>query len=706
MDCAEEVAVLKRAVGPLVDGEENLSFDALKGRMTVLASAPAVSESEVMQAVSKTGMAASRWLVDARHGDATIGFWERWGRNVLCTASGFLLVAGFLVQVVVSGGLLAALQVAEVAPVARWLYLAAAVVGAWFIVPKAIYAARSLRPDMNLLMVVAVAGAMTIGEWFEAAAVSFLFALALLLERWSVGRARRAIEALLELAPVQARRVDVATGESVEVAVEEVPVGAVIRIRAGDKVPLDGEIVSGATTVDQAAITGESMPVERSKGDGLFAGTLNVTGTVEVRVTRAVFDTTLARIIRLVDEAQARRAPSEQWVDRFSRWYTPLMMALAVGVALVPPIVFGGLWSEWIYRALVLLVIACPCALVISTPVSIVAGLASAARSGVLIKGGSFLEAPARFRAIAFDKTGTLTRGKPAIQRVVAWTGHSEEEVLARAAALEADSNHPLALAILDEVERRGIAFDRARSVTSVAGKGVEGTIEGRDFWIGSHRLMEEKGAETPEFHALAVDMEATGQSLVAVGTDDHVCGLLGVADEVRPGVAEVLAELRRLGIGELVMLTGDNEGTAQAVACAIGLESVGAELLPEEKVEAVARLRERFGEVAMVGDGVNDAPALATASVGIAMGAAGTDAAIETADIALMADDLGKLPWLIRHSRRTLRVIRQNIYFALGIKVLFIALASVGAATLWMAIAADMGASLLVVANGLRLLR
>jgi Cd2+/Zn2+-exporting ATPase len=510
----------------------------------------------------------------------------------------------------------------------------------------------------------------------------------------------------MELSPVLARLVDPESGRSQELPVDDIPVGAVVRIRPGDKVPLDGEVLEGHSSIDQSAITGESMPVTKGAGDEVFAGTVNGTGALDVRVSRSAADTTLARIIRLVAEAQARRSPSEQWVERFARYYTPIMMALAIGVAILPPILADGGWAVWFYRALVLLVIACPCALVISTPVSVVAGLATAARAGVLIKGGNHLEAPAHFRAIAFDKTGTLTYGHPSVQRIVALNDHTEEEVLARAAALEVDSSHPLAVAILAEARRRGVRFDRAKSVTLLPGKGAEGDVAGRRFWIGSHRLMEEKGAETPGFHRLALDLEDAGHSLVAVGNDDHICGLFGVADGVRTGTDRVLQELRDLGVRELVMLTGDNVGTASSVAESIGLDTYEAELLPEEKVDAVATLREEYGNVAMVGDGVNDAPALATATTGIAMGAAGTDAAIETADIALMSDDLDKLPWLVRHSRRVLRVIRQNIFFALAVKAAFIALAAFGLATLWMAIAADMGASLLVVANGLRLLR
>jgi Cd2+/Zn2+-exporting ATPase len=707
MDCAEEVTVLKRAVGPLVGGEEHLAFEVLNGKMTILESASGVSPEAIAGAISRTGMSARPWQdADGRAAPADDDLWQRRGRSLLCWTSGILVLTAFGFHAVTAGSLLAALAAENVPAPAIFLYVLATIVGAWFFVPKALYAARTLRPDMNLLMLVAVIGAIGIGEWFEAATVSFLFALALLLEKWSVGRARRAIGALMELSPDLARVVDPETNRTRELPVSDVPVGALVRIRPGDKVPLDGEILEGSTSIDQSAITGESMPVSKKQGDEVYAGTVNGTGTIEVRVAKAAGDTALAAIIRLVAEAQARRSPSEQWVERFARYYTPIMMALAVGVAVLPPLLAGGSWAVWFYRALVLLVIACPCALVISTPVSVVAGLASAARAGVLIKGGNHLEAPAGFQAIAFDKTGTLTHGRPQVQRIVALNGHTEEEVLARAAAIEVDSSHPLALAVLEEAHTRAVSYRRAESATTLPGKGAEGDIDGRRFWIGSHRLMEEKAAETPEFHQLASEMEDAGHSLVAVGNDDHICGLLGVADGIRDGTPAVLDELRELGVPELVMLTGDNEGTARAVAEAIGLEDYRAELLPPEKVAAVAGLRERFASVAMVGDGVNDAPALATATAGIAMGAAGTDAAIETADIALMSDDLSKLPWLIRHSRRVLRVIRQNIFFSLAVKAAFIALAALGMATLWMAIAADMGASLLVVANGLRLLR
>ncbi len=703
LDCAEEVSVLKRAVGPLVGGEEGLAFDVLRGKMTVLLPAGRVPAEEIRRAVAATGMRARPWRPEAPA--AAGGLWSRHGRTVACAASGLLLAAGLVLEVAAAGGLRPALEGSAPPLAAVLCFLGAIVAGAWFVLPKAFYAARALRPDIHLLMTVAVAGAIGLGEWVEAASVAFLFALALLLERWSVGRARRAIEALLDLAPPVARYSPPGSDEVREGPVTEVPVGATVRVRPGERIPLDGVVVSGATAVDQAPITGESMPVAKAGGDEVYAGSLNGDGAFDFRVTRAAADSTLARIIRLVEEAQSHRAPAEQWVERFARVYTPLMMGLALLVVVVPPLLTGGVWGPWLYRGLVLLVIACPCALVLSTPVTVVAGLASAARAGVLIKGGVFLEAPAHFRTMAFDKTGTLTHGRARVQRIVALNGHSDEELLVRAAALEAESTHPMARAILAAAAARGVSFAGAAAVTAVPGKGAEGIIDGRRFWIGSHRFMEEKGAETPEYHEQAQALEDEGHTLVAVGNDRHVCGLISFADEVRRTAPAMAAELRRAGVRRLVLLTGDNERTARAVTRAVGLDECRAELLPEDKVASIRALAAE-GSVAMVGDGVNDAPALAAATAGIAMAAVGTDAAIETADIALMSDDLERLPWLIRHSRRALRVIRQNIVFSLAVKAVFAVLAGFGIATLWMAIAADMGASLAVIANALRLLR
>ena len=585
-------------------------------------------------------------------------------------------------------------------------YVGAMIAGGWFVIPKAWLALRRLLPDMNLLMVVAVLGAIGIGQWSEAASVSFLFSLALLLESWSTDRARLAIRTLLDLSPAVARFVCPHDGCIEEKPVQEIAVGTTILVRPGEKVPLDGVVTKGATTVNQAPITGESMPVAKGIGHEVFAGTINGDGAFEFRSTKSASDTTLARIIHMVEESQAHRAPAEQWVERFARIYTPVMMALAALITVLPPLLVHASWSSWFYNGLVLLVIACPCALVISTPVSIVAGLATAARHGVLIKGGAYLESLGQIRAMALDKTGTITRGQARVHQIIPLNDHRPEQLLAHAAAMEAHTTHPLGVAIRHEAEERGLQVPAVDDFTALPGEGAQAMVHDRRYWIGSHRMLERRVGEPAQLHDLATSLEDAGHSLVFMWCDDHICGLISIADEVRPDVPEVLRELKGLGVKKIVMLTGDNRGTAEAMAAAAGVDEYHAELLPEDKVAEVNRLRQEFGRVAMVGDGVNDAPALAAATVGIAMGAIGTDAAIETADIALMSDDLSRLPWLIRHSRRTLGVIRQNVVFALGLKALFVGMACFGMATLWMAIAADMGASLLVIFNGLRLLK
>jgi len=700
LDCAEEVAVLKKALTSL-EGVLDLDFDILKSRMIVTYDARAAAPDGIEAAVGKAGMRAVPWTgQEARDGQS---FWERRGRVVMAGLGGALLAAAVL-----SRAFLYALSTGGGAPplAPALLYLGSIAASAWFVLPKAADSARNLEPDMNLLMVLAVAGAVAIGEWFEGATVAFLFAVALLLEHWSVGRARRAIESLLDLSPTTARFIPPQGAVMQEGPVEDVPVGSVLLVRPGERIPLDGLVVEGRTSVNQAPITGEAMPVEKGPGDEVYAGTINGDGALRLRASKPASDTTLARIIHMIEEAHSRRAPSEQWVDRFARYYTPAMIALAAAIVLGPPLLLGAPWTAWLYRGLVILVIACPCALVISTPVSIVSGLTSAARNGVLIKGGVYLEVAGRLRGVALDKTGTLTHGRPEVQEVVPLDGHTREELLGMAAALEANSEHPLARAILQKAEAEKVSMPEARDFRAVQGKGAEATLEDTAFWIGSHRLMDEKGLETPEVHNKAEEMEDAGHSVVALGNDMHVCGLISVGDRVRDHAPQAVAALKDLGVRKVVMLTGDNEGTARAVAAASGVDDYRSELLPEGKVEAVRSLAREVGRVTMVGDGVNDAPAMAAADFGVAMAATGTHAAIETADVALMSDDLLKLPWLMAHSRRTLRTVKANIGFALGVKAAFVALALAGLATLWMAIAADMGASLLVIFNGLRLLR
>ncbi|MDZ4858360.1 MAG: heavy metal translocating P-type ATPase [Candidatus Hydrogenedentes bacterium] len=713
MDCAEEVAVLKNALADL-SGVNDLRFDILNGKMSVSLEDGATGSSAIVDAVQRTGMRAIPWD-DSKPIAHTEGKGLGNNRTRFTVLSGAMVVSGFLTHGFQSGFGVALAESSDTVPLASKLFfLIAIVAGIWFVVPKAWYALRQLRPDMNLLMVIAISGAVLINEWPEAAMVAFLFALSNTLESWSVGRARRAVAALMALTPPKARVLHDqahAAHEQQEhnhehmMDVAGVPIGSTVLVKPGEKFPLDGKIAKGDTAVNQAPITGESMPVSKVVGDDIFAGTINGDGAVEFVTTKLAADTTVAHIIQMVSDAQSRRSPSEQWVETFARWYTPAVMFLALGVILVPPLLLDGLWSKWFYEGLVLLVIACPCALVISTPVSIVSSLASAARHGVLIKGGLFVELPARLKAVALDKTGTLTLGRPEVKQIVPLSGHTDKELIEIAAAIESQSEHPLAHAVIKHAESLGIRPKPAVSFQVLKGKGATAVLNGVPVWIGSHRYLEERGQETPEMHRVLDELSSAGASVLIAGNNEHVCGFIAVADAIRPNAKAAVQELKTAGIEHVIMLTGDNRPTAESVAQQTGVDETRAELLPEDKVDAIEELVAKYGAVAMIGDGVNDAPAMARATLGIAMGAAGTDAAIETADIALMSDDLSRLAWLIRHSRRTLAIIKQNIVASLTVKAAFVLLAFSGHASLWAAIAADTGMSLLVVLNALRLL-
>jgi len=692
LDCAEEVRLLRAELGPLVGGGDHLAFDVLAARMIVPASCdPTV----IIAAVARTGMQARLW------DEPTVGADPEQRRRrmqiALAALSGGLTGVGVLLEQIGGGSLIPS----------RIALAGAILIGLWMVLPKALLAARRVRPDMNLLMSLAVFGAVILGDWAEAATVSFLFALSLALESWSTGRARRAIAALMDLTPPFAR-VRGTDGQESQVAPDQVPVGALFLVRPGERIPLDGRVRQGTSAVDQAPITGESLPVTKQPGDTLYAGSLNGEGVLEVENLKRASETTLARVGRLVAEAQSRRSATERWIDRFAAIYTPIVFLLALLVLVGSPLLLGTGWDEALYRALVLLVIACPCALVISTPVTVVAAMATAARHGVLIKGGAALETAADLTLIAFDKTGTLTTGRLVVEQVVAVNGGEEQQVLARAAGLEAQATHPIAEAIRTQARRQGLTVPVASAVQTFPGRGVTGQIDHHLVWLGSPRFLAERGFATAEHQAQAEQLAAAGRTVVVIGQDDAVIGLIALADTIRPAAPAALASLRASGLRHYAVLTGDNQATAQRIATDLGLnrDLVRAELLPEDKEAAIAQLMARHGAVAMVGDGVNDAPALARARLGIAMGAAGSDVAIETADVALMSDDLHQLPWLIAHARRMKRVLRQNIALALGIKLLFTVLACLGLASLWGAIVADTGASLLVVGNGLRLLR
>jgi Cd2+/Zn2+-exporting ATPase len=658
-------------------------------RLHVKYDAAKLSTATIADAVADTGMRA--WL---EHEEPIVGS-ERQARirQALVGTAGLTLGLGL------------ALPLAHVPPL--WTaacFAASLAAGVAATLRKAWSAMRIGALDINVLMIIAAVGAAAIGEWSEAATVVFLFAVAQALEARTLERARSAIRALMDLTPSEALLRD-AGGER-HVDVDAIVPGAVIVVRPGEKIPLDGEVLAGRSPVNQAPVTGESLPVDKAPGDDVFAGTINGRGALEIRVTRLRRDTTLARIIHLVERAQAQRAPAQTLVDRFARVYTPAVIALAAMVAVVPPLALDLSWHASLYRGLVLLVVSCPCALVISTPVSIVAALAGAARKGVLIKGGVHLERTSRIRCVAFDKTGTLTRGLPEVVDVVALNGAAAASILGFAASVEQRSTHPIAQAILRRAAAASIDTPPAESVASLEGRGAEGRVHGHRVLLGNHRLFEERRLCSAAIDARLDEISARGLTPVLVAVDEQPIGIIAVADRPRESAAAAIALLRRQGVAHIVMLTGDSRSTAQAIATELGVDDVRAELLPQDKVACIEQLRAAHGSVAMVGDGVNDAPALATADVGIAMGAAGSAAALETADVALMADELLRIPYAFRLSRATVRNIKANLAISILMKAAFVIAAITGSATLWMAVVADTGASVIVIVNALRLLR
>lgn len=565
-------------------------------------------------------------------------------------------------------------------------------------------ALKNRNLNINALMSIAVTGAVLIGQWPEAAMVMVLFTLAELIEARSLDRARNAIRGLMDLAPPRAT-VRQADGSWQEIDVQVIGLGAVVRVRPGERISLDGEVVSGNSTVNQAPITGESLPVEKRAGDPVFAGTINEAGSLEFRVTAAARDTTLARIIHAVEEAQGSRAPTQRFVDQFSRIYTPVVFVFALAVAVLPPLLIGGAWFDWVYRALVLLVVACPCALVISTPVTIVSGLAAAARKGILIKGGVYLENGRHLALLALDKTGTLTHGKPVQTDSLHLLDADEAVHVIWAASLAARSDHPVSRALALRAEELGQVLHNIEDFEALPGRGTKGRIDGRLLYMGNHRLVEDLGLCSAQLEQRLEALERQGKSVVVLCDEQRALMLFAVADTVRQTSREAVAELHELGV-RTCMLTGDNAHTAAAIAEQVGVDEARGDLLPADKLAWIEASQARGKVVGMVGDGINDAPALARAEIGFAMGAAGTDTAIETADVALMDDDLRKIPAFVRLSRQTHAILLQNIVLALGIKAIFLGMTLAGEATMWMAVFADMGVSLMVVFNGLRLLR
>ncbi|MFP3861984.1 heavy metal translocating P-type ATPase [Pseudomonas capeferrum] len=689
MDCPTEQTLIQDKLGKLA-GIEQLEFNLINRVLGVRHTLGGTVEIE--RAIDSLGMKAEPLIEgDAATAASASPSKTRWW------PLGLSAVAAIAAEVVHFTGL---------AP--EWLVAAlalAAILGCGLgTYKKGWIALKNRNLNINALMSIAVTGAVLIGQWPEAAMVMVLFTVAELIEARSLDRARNAISGLMQLTPDMAT-VQQADGQWREVEVREVAIGAQVRVRPGERIGLDGEVTSGQSSVDQAPITGESLPVEKAMGDKLFAGTINQAGALEYRVTAAAGQSTLARIIKAVEEAQGARAPTQRFVDQFSRIYTPVVFALALAVALIPPLFLAGAWFDWVYRALVLLVVACPCALVISTPVTIVSGLAAAARKGILIKGGVYLEGGRKLDYLALDKTGTLTHGKPVQTDAKVLEPLFEGRAQALAASLGERSDHPVSRAIAQFGKAQGLALSEVGDFAALAGRGVRGVIEGEVYHLGNHRLVEELGLCSPALEAQLDALERQGKTVVLLLDRSGPLALFAVADTVKQSSRQAIAELHELGI-KTVMLTGDNPHTAEAIAAQVGIDRAEGNLLPDDKLKTIEALYSQGHRVGMVGDGINDAPALARAEIGFAMAAAGTDTAIETADVALMDDDLRKIPAFVRLSRQSAAILRQNIILALGIKAIFLAITFAGMATLWMAVFADMGVSLLVVFNGLRLLR
>lgn len=683
MDCGSCAKTIEKHLINLAGVEEvNVNFST--GQMKVAHSIPA---EQIIKQTSKLGFDAE--LIDRKQN-------KRKKRNLSQINS-----------IIVSGIFIATGFIGSYTGMPEWistlLFAVAIVLSGLMPIKSAYYALKSRSLDMNVLMSSAAIGAAIIGEWFEGATVVWLFSFGIFLQDKSMEKTRKSIRDLMDIAPPEAW---ISTPRGlIKKSVEDVAIGDTVVIKPGDKIPLDGEIVEGETSINQAPITGESIPVDKTVGDYVYAGTINESGALEVKVTKLVEDTTLAKIIHLVEEAQEQRAPTQAFIDKFSNIYTPIVFVIALSVIIFPPLLGIGDWSEWVYKGLALLVIACPCALVISTPVAIVSAIGNAAKHGVLIKEGNFLEAAGAINAIAFDKTGTLTEGKPQVSDIQALNA-SESNLLSMALTLESHSTHPIAKTIVKHAKDKGVVAHPGAQYKNIPGKGVEAIIDDTKYYAGNPKLFKELGILTDTKQYNISTWQEQGKTIIIIGTKSTILGIITVTDTIRNTTKKSLQGLPKLGIKQIVMLTGDNEGTAKLISEQTSVNRYFAELLPEEKVEALEKLQHEGYNIAMVGDGINDAPALATSNLGIAMGASGTDAAMETADIVLMQDNLEKLPYTVRLSKRTIRIIKQNIWFSLIIKFIALALIFPGWLTLWMAVLSDTGAAIIVILNALRLLR
>ncbi|PFP19447.1 heavy metal translocating P-type ATPase [Priestia megaterium] len=642
---------------------------------------------DIIKEVSKAGYTAtlvtsSRQSAESRHHK---------GQNGPIVFSGILIALGFIGS-----------HTGIASYMTTVLYAIAMIVSGYKPAKSAYYGIKSRSLDMNVLMTVAALGAAVIGEWLEGATVVWLFALGVALQTRSIEQTRNSIRGLMDLAPSEAWVKE--NGQLIKKAAEDISIGTTIVVKPGDRIPLDGEIINGESSINQAPITGESIPVDKIIGDAVYAGTINESGSLEVKVTKLVEDTTISKIIHLVEEAQEKKAPTQAFVDKFATIYTPIVFILALFIMVIPPL-FDGAWSEWFYKGLELLVVACPCALVISTPVAIVSAIGNAAKNGVLIKGGTFLEKAGAINAIAFDKTGTLTEGKPAVSEVVSLAAE-ENQLLAITKTLEDYSNHPIARAIVDYAAEKKVDSLQGSNFKILTGKGVQATIQETVYYAGNAKLFSDLGTPLSHCWSHIEKLQNEGKTIIIVGTAKSVLGIISVADTIRHTTVSALESLKQNGMQQIVMLTGDNEGTAKMIASESRVDRYFADLLPEDKVKAIQQLQHEGYQTAMVGDGINDAPALATADLGIAMGGAGTDTAMETADIVLMADNLEKLPHTMKLSRKALAVIKQNIWFSIIVKVIALAFIFPGWLTLWIAVLSDTGAALLVILNSLRLLK
>jgi Cd2+/Zn2+-exporting ATPase len=696
MDCPSCAMNVENAVRKL-NGIAEINVDFIVGKAAIKYDPSLTNTSEIRDAIEKAGYTALEDGKDDKEVSCSscstdifeekLPLWKQ--RNIRIIAlSSVLLVLGLSIEYVTRSTALSHI-----------LFLLVGIISGYSIAKKGIFSLLKKRLDMNFLMTIAAVGAFSIGYGEEGASVLYLFFIAEFLEDYAGERARKSIGALVKLAPETA--VVIREGNEVNVHVHDANINDITIVRPGEKIPLDGIVISGESSVNQAAITGESMPVHKEIDDHVYAGTLNEHGYLEIRVSKRSEDTVISKIVKLVEEAERKKSPTEKFVDKFARYYTPAVIFLAVGVATVPSLVFGQPFDEWLYKALVLLVISCPCALAISTPVSMISGITGAAKNGVLIKGGNYIEEMAKAKVFVFDKTGTLTEGRPVVTDLLEVNSYSANEILEIAASIESLSEHPLARAVVAKTESGGMGLKSASEFKAIPGKGVKGNIDGKMYYIGSPAMFSDLLIPFPEDKVK--ELEEEGKTAILLGNRECM-GIIAIMDNIRDTAPETIILLKKMGM-RVVMLTGDNERIAKAIANKLGIDEYHAGLLPEDKVRIIEELDQKYGKVVMVGDGVNDAPALAKASVGIAMGAIGSDVALETADIALMHDDISKLPYLLKLSKKTLGIVKENIFTSIAIKGGFAILAFPGIVTLWMAVAfGDMGLSLLVIVNSMRL--